>query len=132
MLTARSYGGLSVTSAPSMAIRPSEGSSKPPTMRRSVVLPQPDGPSSPKNPPRRMSIETASTAATSPKRLVRPRISTLVSLPISRGGAYPGAGPPPLLEAHAHAQPQRPRRLPGQRFLVVVVRWEGAVVVGLV
>ena len=39
-------------------------------MRSSVDLPQPDDPSSAKISPLRMQIETSSTAATSPKRLV--------------------------------------------------------------
>src|SRR5689334_5628655 len=76
MLTGRSYGGVRVMSAPSITIEPSVGSSKPPIMRRTVVLPQPDGPRREKNSPRRMSSETPSTAATSPKRLVTPRIET--------------------------------------------------------
>ncbi len=82
-------------SAPLIRRVPSVGSSNPPIMRSSVVLPQPEGPSSEKNSPRRMSRETASTAATSPKRLVRPRISTLYSDGMgSDGGAYPLGGRP--------------------------------------
>ena len=72
-------------SAPSIAIDPSVGASKPPIMRSSVVLPQPEGPSSEKNSPRRMSSETRSTAAVSPKRLVTPRMATLTSEGIEAG-----------------------------------------------
>ena len=43
-------------------------SAKPATMRSSVVLPQPEGPSSVKNSPSRISSETSSTARTVPKR----------------------------------------------------------------
>ncbi len=45
MLTGRSYGGTPVMSSPSMNILPALGVSKPPSMRSSVVLPQPDAPS---------------------------------------------------------------------------------------
>ncbi len=60
-----------------MRMDPSFGSSKPPIIRSSVVFPHPDGPRREKNSPFRMSSDTASTAATSPKRFVTPRISTL-------------------------------------------------------
>ena len=53
---------------------PPLGVSKPASMRSSVVLPQPDGPSSAKNSFSRMSSETPSTAATLPKFLVTPSI----------------------------------------------------------
>ena len=45
MLTGRSYGGMPVMSTPSMKMRPVVGSSKPASMRSSVVLPQPEPPS---------------------------------------------------------------------------------------
>ena len=45
MFTGRSYGGTPVMSSPSMKIRPDVGVSKPPSMRKSVVLPQPEAPS---------------------------------------------------------------------------------------
>src|SRR4051794_38527935 len=48
-------------------MRPLSSSQKPATMRSSVVLPQPEGPSSVKNSPSRISIETASTARTAEK-----------------------------------------------------------------
>src|SRR5262245_15104500 len=51
-------------------MRPSVGVSKPASMRNSVVLPHPDGPSSAKNSPRAMSSVRASTAVTAPKRLL--------------------------------------------------------------
>ena len=71
MLTGRLSGGSVVMSRPRSSIRPAVGSSKPPIIRRVVVLPQPLGPSIEKNSPDRMSIETRSTARTSRKCLVR-------------------------------------------------------------
>ena len=68
MLTGRLSGGAFVTSTPRSSIRPAVGSSKPPIIRRVVVLPQPDGPSSEKNSPDRISSEMSSTARTSPNR----------------------------------------------------------------
>ena len=44
MAMSRSAGSASFTRRPSMRISPSETSSSPATMRRSVDLPQPDGP----------------------------------------------------------------------------------------
>ena len=46
MLTSRSLAGRVVTSWPPMRIRPPSGCSSPASMRRVVVLPQPEGPSS--------------------------------------------------------------------------------------
>src|SRR5687768_8463244 len=48
-------------------IRPRSRSVNPATMRSSVVLPQPDGPSSVKNSPSRTASETSSMARTAPK-----------------------------------------------------------------
>ena len=62
MLTGRLLGGTPAMSSPSIRISPSLGVSSPASMRSSVVLPQPDGPSSAKNSPSRMSSETLSTA----------------------------------------------------------------------
>src|SRR3954464_5972337 len=52
-------------------IRPAVGSSRPATMRRVVVLPQPDGPSRAKNEPLGTVSDRSRTAVKSPKRLVR-------------------------------------------------------------
>ena len=62
MLTLRLYGGSQVTSWPWSSIRPDVGSSKPPIIRRVVVLPQPDGPRRLKNSPSRTSRSMWSTA----------------------------------------------------------------------
>jgi hypothetical protein len=48
-----------------MRIVPDDGSSRPASIRRIVVLPQPDGPSSVTSVPAPMSNETLSTATTS-------------------------------------------------------------------
>src|SRR3546814_891524 len=63
-------------SSPSSRMAPSLGVSKPASMRSSVVLPQPEGPSSEKNSRLKMSRETLSTATKSPKLLVTPTICT--------------------------------------------------------
>src|SRR5579864_4105245 len=55
-------------SSPSMRMRPASGRSNPASMRKSVVLPQPEGPKSAKNSPAAMSSETPSTAAATPGR----------------------------------------------------------------
>ena len=89
MLTGRLSGGSIVMSRSRSRIRPPVGSSKPPIIRRVVVLPQPDGPRSEKNSPEAMSMDTPSTARTAPKRFSRStsRISGAVAVAIScRGG----------------------------------------------
>src|SRR5579859_4450476 len=68
MLTSRWFGGTPTTSLPYSRICPSVGSSKPPIIRRVVVLPHPDGPSREKNSPSPMVRSTRSTAATVPRR----------------------------------------------------------------
>ncbi len=58
----RFHGGSRVTSLPPNFTWPAVGSMKPATMRRVVVLPQPDGPSSTRNSPSLMPSETSRTA----------------------------------------------------------------------
>ncbi len=70
MFTGRLLGGTWLTSWPSMRMRPSLGVSKPASMRRRVVLPQPDGPRRAKNSPSSIDRSTLSTATLLPKRLV--------------------------------------------------------------
>ena len=55
---------------PSSSTWPDVGSSNPAIIRSVVVFPQPDGPSSEKNPPAGISRSMASTAMKDPKRLV--------------------------------------------------------------
>ncbi len=68
MLVGRWFAGTPAMSCPSIRMVPAVGSSKPAMQRSSVVLPQPDGPSSEKNSPSRISAETPSSAVTSPNR----------------------------------------------------------------
>src|SRR5262249_39201316 len=75
----RRYAGTSVIRWPSTAISPLSGIRKPATRLSSVVLPQPDGPSSVISSPRRTSSETSSSAVILPKRLVTPSSSTAIS-----------------------------------------------------
>src|SRR3954453_11905139 len=57
---------MSAPSCPASSTLPSSGRSKPAIIRRHVVFPEPDGPSSVKNSSSRMSRSTRSTATTSP------------------------------------------------------------------
>src|SRR5215831_18505614 len=85
MPISRRYAGTSVIRWPSMAISPLSGIRKPPTRLSSVVLPQPDGPSSVISSPRRTSSETSSSAAVLPKRLVTPSsLTAIFSLPFAQ------------------------------------------------
>ena len=70
MFTARLFGGTRAMSLPSSRIVPSLGVSKPASIRISVVLPQPDGPSSAKNSRSNISRSMLSMAVKDPKRLV--------------------------------------------------------------
>src|ERR1700674_4285563 len=72
----RLCGGTSVTCSPSMAISPLSGRRNPATRLSSVVLPQPDGPSSVISSPRRTCSEASCSAVTAPKRLVTPSSRT--------------------------------------------------------
>src|SRR6185436_15397071 len=63
----RRSGGRLVRSLPSKEIVPESGRSRPAIIRRVVVLPQPDGPSNPKNSPCATSRETSATARVDPK-----------------------------------------------------------------
>src|SRR5579883_1128603 len=76
-----------------MRIRPALGSSNPAIMLRSVVLPQPLGPSSVRTSPRRMARLSSRTAVTGPKLLPTPTSSTAVS---AAKGGVPAAAPCPI------------------------------------
>src|SRR5438105_14143434 len=83
-----------------MTIRPSSGVSKPAISRNSVVLPQPEGPSSAKNSPASIASDTRSTAAMAPNRLLAPMISrTGMSRSAARFQMAPGAGAQALIGA---------------------------------
>src|SRR3954464_5641807 len=72
VLTSRSCGAVRETSIPPSSIRPPSGRSKPAIRRSVVVLPEPEGPSSVKNSPRRTSRSMLSTAITPPYALRTP------------------------------------------------------------
>src|ERR1043165_4943851 len=76
----RCGGKVSMRSVPNR-MRPVSSSQKPATMRNSVVLPQPDGPSSVKNSPSRTEIDTLSTARTVPNVRATPSIVIAVKRP---------------------------------------------------
>src|ERR1700730_9175249 len=73
-------------SLPLSRIRPSSGVSKPASIRSSVVLPQPLGPSSAKNSPARMSSDSRSTARKVPNFFATPSMR-------NSGMSACGAGP---------------------------------------
>src|SRR5216684_1239506 len=73
----RSRGVRSLTSRPPIRISPDVGSSSPAIIRRSVVLPEPEGPRRTRNSPSRLSRSTLTTAPTFP------RLKTLFSLRVS-------------------------------------------------
>ena len=91
MLIGRRCGGTPVMSWPSMMSRPASGVSKPASRRSSVVLPQPEPPSSANSSPRSMTRSTLSTAVIAPKRLLTPSMRTMSPLTIA-----------------LHARPHRP------------------------
>jgi hypothetical protein len=73
----RARGGKSFITFPPMNNSPSVGVSKPAIMRSSVLLPQPEGPSSTRNSPSRVSRLTPFTATMSPNVFLMPRVSTV-------------------------------------------------------
>ena len=66
----RLLGPMPAMSWPPILTAPSDGSRKPETVRRIVVLPQPDGPRKEKNSPPLISKVALSTAVKSPNRTV--------------------------------------------------------------
>src|SRR5580700_8323263 len=87
-------------STPAIKISPVSAASSPAISRRTVVLPDPEAPSSVKNSPSRTSSDTSSTAATFPKDLETdlsstmqpgaPGRSALVMAAAGRDGSAPG------------------------------------------
>ena len=61
---------------PSSRISPADAAVRPSSMRMSVVLPAPFGPRNPNATPAGTRSSTSWTAVRSPKRLVRPEVST--------------------------------------------------------
>ena len=90
----RSLGGTWLTTLPLIAISPPEMFSSPATMRSSVLLPQPEGPTSTVNEPSGISIDTPCSTAVSPKRLMTLRMLTLAMgflVVRERGGVFEGS-----------------------------------------
>ena len=109
VLTGRLLGGRRPISSPLMRIEPAVGSSSPATIRRVVVLPQPDGPSREKNSPSPMVRLTSSTAVTSvpdrsPNRLTTPVNSTAGRCPFVPASIDAG---PPRVRPVARCRPSR-------------------------
>src|SRR5205814_6007280 len=73
----RAYGGSPSTRRSPNRMSPPSTGEKPAIMRSSVVLPQPDGPSSVNSSPSPTSSETRSTAVAAPNRLLTSRSAIL-------------------------------------------------------
>src|SRR5256886_5019003 len=69
MAMSRSFGATSLTTRSPIAIRPLEISSSPAIIRRSVDLPQPEGPTSTQNSPSSTPMSTPCTTSVEPKLL---------------------------------------------------------------
>ena len=78
MPMSRLAAGTEEMSLLSIRTDPVSAISKPATMRRAVVLPQPDGPSSATSSPGAMSMESPSRALVAPKKRLRFCSTTLV------------------------------------------------------
>src|SRR5215470_13653529 len=114
MFTGRRCGWTDTMSSRSRRMRPSVGASNPTSIRNSVVLPQPEGPSSAKNSTCPISSESASTATTEPNRLVTASKRT--------SGCFSFvAGPGPALPPSAIESPFR-GTLPGRENALNPVR----------
>src|SRR5229473_6310128 len=87
MAMSRSIGGNSLITVSSIRMRPEVMLSSPATMRKVVVLPQPEGPTSTTNSLSWISRLTSMTAWTSSYLLLRPRMTTLaIDLTLYRPG----------------------------------------------
>src|SRR5258706_7623777 len=96
-------GVRSLTTTPPMRISPDVGSSSPAIIRRSVVLPDPEGPRRTRNSPSRLSRSTLTTAPSCPlrKSFVSPLVSTIAIR--NRSRLLPLVeDPPDLLFSRAH------------------------------
>src|SRR5690606_33237336 len=77
-----------------MTTRPASACSKPATMRKSVVLPHPEGPTTAKSSPSATWMWTSSTATTGPNRLLTPTTSSPGGPPALAGRWPAPAGRP--------------------------------------
>src|SRR5262245_15372314 len=94
----RSLGGTRLTTLPPIAISPSEISSRPAIIRRSVDLPQPDGPTSTQNSPSAIAMSTPRMTCVDPKclctaRMLTPAMEARFPLRPSRAGDDNVVGP---------------------------------------
>src|SRR5260221_75099 len=89
----RLAGGALATWTPSILISPPDTSSRPAISRRSVDLPQPDGPTKTTNSPSSMSRSSAGMMTTSPNafRTLRRTKRPIMSLPCSRSLSLDGS-----------------------------------------
>src|SRR5215207_3444003 len=85
----RSRALMCKTLLPSIRTSPASGKSRPDMMRRSVVLPEPEGPSSAKSSPCATDRPTDFRATKSSKRLVRSIASMLMNGPVAATGELP-------------------------------------------
>src|SRR5688572_29574629 len=104
MATSRSRGLMSFTTSPPVSIVPASASSSPAIVRGSVLLPQPERPTSTANSPSRMSRSTPRTAGTAPKLLCNPLIFTTAMAGHSPFRSVPSAAHRPKRQA-AHQMP---------------------------
>ena len=90
MATSRSWGSRWCTCLPSMRISPEETSSSPATMRKAVVLPQPDGPTKIMNSPSSIRRLRPSTALTPSPKLFETLSNSMTAMPMipAPPGAY--------------------------------------------
>src|SRR5579862_6478860 len=102
----RRLGGMVNASSPPIRTRPDSGTSSPASTRSSVVLPEPDGPSSATNSPASIARSTRSTAGVLPNRQVMPSSAMAVPCPLSTRGLVLAAEPP-LEEAFGDQRDQR-------------------------
>src|SRR4030088_1874570 len=100
MLPGRRWGSTWAISLPSSRIRPSSGISKPAIIRNSVVLPQPEGPSSAKNSPALMSSDSRSTALKRPNFLTTASIRSSGTSVVYASGLGFGSSSAMILAAH--------------------------------
>src|SRR5919106_130084 len=89
MASPRCAAPSSLTRCPSIRISPDEMSSSPAIMRRSVDLPQPDGPTKTQNSPCSARRSTPCTTSASPKRLIT-RSSSSVAMLLDARARDPG------------------------------------------
>src|SRR5690606_2986226 len=118
--------GTSLTRRPLMRISPSEGSSRPATIRSVVVLPQPDGPSKVTKLPSGIDSDMRCTAVKAPNSLTMSVSSTAGVVTISSLVHYGFEGP--ARHRHRRRRAIRPRSVPAldaaellRPFLLVAV-----------